>query len=148
VVQTDLAEKKNLLLSKTGHIWRRFSSRKINVFTGVGCVNQNHNKDTMKSEKITSCVVIKSTLEQLREELLELGRDLLSLLKVAYTDAKAVRAAIEKIEFLMQDQSEDISVKWVTARVVVGDKKRFISNLSVRKVRLYYCSFACTVLNI
>jgi len=51
VVQTDLAEKKekkkNLLLSKTGHIWQRFSSRKNNVFTGVGCVNQNHNKDTM-----------------------------------------------------------------------------------------------------
>jgi len=51
VVQTDLAEKKEkkkkekiLWLSKTGHIWRRFSSRKhLNVFMGVGFVNQNHN---------------------------------------------------------------------------------------------------------
>jgi len=50
VVQTDLAEKKekkkNLLLSKTGHsIWQRFSSKKhFNVFTGMGCVDQNHNQ--------------------------------------------------------------------------------------------------------
>jgi len=48
----------------------------------------------------------------------------------------------------MQDQSEDISDQWVTARVVLGDKKKFISNLPVRKVRVYYCSFASTVLNI
>ena len=48
----------------------------------------------------------------------------------------------------MQDQPEDISDQWVTARVVVGNKKRFISNLLVRKVRVYYCSFASTVLNI
>ncbi len=60
VVQTEKKEKKkNLLLSKTSHIWRRFSSRKISVFTGVGCVNQNHNKDTMKSKKSMYCVVIK-----------------------------------------------------------------------------------------
>ena len=107
----------------------------------MGCVNQKHNKDTMKSEKITSCVVISSTLEQLREELLEQGRDLLSLLKVAYPDADVILVTIVKIEFLMQDQPEDISDQWVTARVVVGNKKRFISNLLVRKVRVYYCSF-------
>jgi len=135
VVQTDLAEKKkkkkNLLLSKTGHIWRRFSSRKINVFTGVGCVNQNHNKDTMKGEKITSCIVISSTLQQLQKELLEKGRDLRMLLEVAYPDADAVLVAVKKIEFLLQDQSEDISDQWVIARVIVGDKKKFISNLPV-----------------
>jgi len=152
VVQTDLAEKKekkkNLLLSKTSHIWRRFSSRKINVFTGMGCVNQNHNKDTTKSEKSMSCVVIKSTLEQFQNELLELGRALLSLLDVAYPDTKAVLAAIVKIEFLMQDQPEDISDQWVTARVKTDNGKRFISNLSVRKVRVYYCSFPSTVLHI
>jgi len=82
VVQTDLAEKKekkkNLWLRKTGHIWRRFSLSIFFCFTGVGCVNQNHNKDTMKGEKITTCVVINSTLEQLRTELLENGRALLA----------------------------------------------------------------------
>ena len=107
----------------------------------MGCVNQNHNKDTMKSEKITSCVVIKSTLEQFRDELLELGRVLLSLLNVAYPDTDAVLAAIVKIGFLMQDQPKDISDQWVTARVKADDGKRFISNLLVRKVRVYYCSF-------
>jgi len=129
------------LLSKTSHIWRRFSSRKINFFTGVGCVNQNHNKDTMKSEKSTPCIVIKSTLDQFRKELLELGRALLLLLDVPYPDMKAVLAAIVKIEFLMQDQPEDISDQWVTTRVKTDDGKRFILNLSVRKVRVYYCSF-------
>ncbi len=69
-------KEKKIWLSKTGHIWRRFYSRKINVFTGVGFVNQNHNKDTMKGKKITSCVVINSMLQQLREELLEKGLDL------------------------------------------------------------------------
>ena len=102
----------------------------------------------MKGKKITSCVVIKSTLEQLREKLLEKGRDLLSLLKVAYPDAKAVLATIVKIEFLLEDQPKDISNQWVTARVKADDGKRFISNLLVRKVRVYYCSFASTVLNI
>ena len=91
--------------------------------------------------KSTSCVVIKSTLEQLREELLEQGRALKELLEVAYPDAGAVLAAIEKIEFLMQDQPEDISDQWVTACVKADDGKRFISNLLVRKVRVYYCSF-------
>ncbi len=126
----------------------RFSSRKINVFTGVSCVNQNYNKDTMKSEKNTSCVVIKSTLEQLQEKLLEQGPALEELLKAAYPDTKAVLTTIGKIEFLMQDQPEDIRGQWVTARVKTDDGKRFISNLSVRKVRVYYCSFASTVLNI
>ena len=110
---------------------------------GVGCVKQNHNKDTMKS---SYCVVIKLTLEQLREELLEQGRALTELLKPAYPDTKAVLAAIERIEFLMQDQTVDISDHWVTARVKTDNGKRFISNLSVRKVRVYYCSFASTVL--
>ena len=112
---------------------------------GVGCVKQNHNKDTMKS---SYCVVIKLTLEQLREELLEQGRALEELLKAAYPDTKAVLAAIGKIEFLMQDQPEDIRDQWVTARVKTDDGKKFISNLSVREVRVYYCSFASTMLYI
>ena len=110
----------------------------------MGCVNQNHNKDTMKS---TSCVVIKSMLEQLREKLLEQNCDLLSLLKAKYPDADAVLGAIVKIEFLMQDQPKDISDQGVTARVKADDGKRFISNLLDHEVRVYYCSFASTVLN-
>ena len=98
--------------------------------------------------KSTSCVVIKSTLEQLREKLLEQGRALKELLEVAYLDADAILAAFVKIEFLLEDQPKDISDQWVTARVKADDGKRFISNLLVRKVRVYYCSFASTVLNI
>ncbi len=69
------------------------------------------------------------------------------LLDVPYPDTKAVLAAIVKIEFLMKDQPEDISNQWVAARVKTDDGKRFISNISVHKVRVYYCSFASTVLN-
>ncbi len=116
----------------------------------MGCVNQNHkqyiiNKDTMKCKKISSCVVIKSTLQQLRTNLLENGRDLLELLEAKYPGADAVLAAVEKIKFLLQDHPVDISDQWVTARVVVGYKKKIISNLPVRKV--YFRSFASTVLN-
>jgi hypothetical protein len=71
------------------------------VFTSVGCVNQNHNKDTMKSSYF---VVTKTTLEQFREVLLALGRALKELLVVAYPDTKAVLAAIVRIEFLLEDQ--------------------------------------------
>jgi len=114
----------------------------------VGCVNQNHNEDTMKSEKITSRVVIKTTLEQFREVLLEQGSALKELLKAAYPDANAVLAAIRSIEFLIQDQPEDLSDKWDTARVNTDKGTKFISNLLVPEVRVYYCSFASTVLNI
>jgi len=125
-----------------------FLKKHFNVFTGVGCVNQNHNKDTMKSEKITSRVVIKSTLERFREELLALGHALKELLVVAYPDADAVLAAIRSIEFLMQDKPENISDQWVTARVNTDKGTKFISNHSVCEVGVYYCSFASTVLNI
>ena len=103
----------------------------------MGCVNQNHNKDTMKGEKITSRVVIGSTLEQLRAELLEQGRALKELLIVAYPDVKAVLAAIRSIEFLMQDKTENISDKWVTSRVKTDEGTKFISNRTIREVRVY-----------
>ncbi len=91
----------------------------------------------MKGEKITSCVVIKSTLEQLQEELLALGRALKELLKVAYPDADAVLAAIRSIEFLLEDQTEDIRDQWVTARVKTDEGTKFISNRVVCEVRVY-----------
>ena len=74
-------------------------------------------------------------------ELLEKGRDLLMLLEVAYPDADAVLVAVEKIKFLLQDHPEDISDQWVTPSVVVGDKIKIISNLSVCKVSIL--SFFC-----
>ena len=103
----------------------------------MGCVNQNHNIDTMKSEKITSHVVIKSTLEQFRDELLALGRALKELLKVVYPDVDAILTAIRSIEFLLEDQSEDIRDKWVTPRVKTDEGTKFISNRAVREVRVY-----------
>ena len=80
--------------------------------------------------------------------LLEQGGTLKELLKVAYPDANAILAAIRSIEFSMQDQPEDLSDKWVTARVNTDKGTKFISNLLVPKVRVYYCSFASTMLNI
>ncbi len=81
--------------------------------------------------------------------LLALGHALKELLVVAYPDTKAVLAAIVRIEFLLEDQPGDLSNQWVTARVKTADDgKRFISDRSVREVRLYIVLFASTVLNI
>mgnify|MGYP006143170489 CR=1 FL=1 len=74
-------------------------------------------------------------------ELLEKGRDLLMLLEVAYPDVDAVLVAVEKIKFLFQDHPENISNQWVTPSVVVGDKIKIVSNLSVCKVSIL--SFFC-----
>jgi len=58
--------------------------------------------------------------------LLEQGGTLKELLKVAYPDANAILAAIRSIEFSMQDQPEDLSDKWVTARVNTDEGTKFI----------------------
>ena len=76
-------------------------------------------------------------LERFREELLARGRALKELLEVAYPDADAVLAAIRSIEFLLEDQSEDIRDKWVTSRVKTDEGTKFITKLLVRKVRVY-----------
>ncbi len=101
------------------------------------------NKDTMKGKKISSCVVIKSTLQQLQDGLLEKGRDLQDLLKADFPNADAVLIAVEYIKFLLQIHPVDISNQWVTARVVVGDKKKIISNFPVCKVSisLLFCIY-------
>ncbi len=102
----------------------------------MGCVNQNH-RDTMKGKKISSCVVIKSTLQELQDGLIEKSHALQELLEVKHPDADAVFVAVEKITFLLQDHPVDISNQWVTARAaVVGDKKKIISNRFVRKVSI------------
>jgi hypothetical protein len=79
-----------------------------------------------------SCVVIKATLEQFQDELLENGRALLSLLNVPYPDADAVLAAIVEIEFLLEDQPEDVRDKWVTARVKTDEVNSSRTFLFVR----------------
>ena len=91
----------------------------------------------MKSEKITSRVVIKSTLERFREELLALGCALKELLVVPYPDVDAVLAAMRSIEFLLEDQSENIRDKWVTSRVKTDKGTKFISNRAVHEVRVH-----------
>jgi hypothetical protein len=90
-----------------------------------------------------SCVVLKSTLQQLQDGLLEKGSVLKVLLKADFPDADAVLVAVENIKFLLGDHPVDISDQLVTARVVVGDKKEFISNLPVRKVSilLLFCIY-------
>ena len=74
--------------------------------------------------------------------MLEQGCALKELLEVAYPDMDVVLTAIVKFEFLLEDQPKDISDQWVTARVKADDGKRYISNLLVREVRVYYCSFS------
>ncbi len=65
------------------------------------------------------------------------GHALQELLEVKHPDADAVLVAVEKITFLLQDHPVDISDQWVTARAaVIGNKKKFISNLPVRKVSI------------
>ena len=86
----------------------------------------------MKGKKISSCVVLKSTLHELRDELLEKGRVLQDLLEADFPDAGAVLVAINSINSLLWD----ISNQWVSARVVVGDEKKLIANLCVREVSI------------
>jgi len=79
----------------------------------------------MKGQKLSSCVVIKSTLQQLRTKLFNEGFALGNLLKAEYPGADAVLSAVGKIKFLLEDHPVDICGQWVTTHdVVVGDKKK------------------------
>ena len=93
------------------------------------------------NRKYLPLVEIESTVEQLREGLLNTGRSLQALLKAAYPDADAICVAVEEIKDLL----EDICDRWVTAHVMVDDKSRFITNLPVCKVSIlllvcFYCA--------
>ena len=116
-----------------------FLHNKSYVFT---CVVSTPNtkikhRGIMKGQKISSCVVIKSTLQQLRTKLFNEGFALGKLLEAKYPGADAVLSAVEKIKFLLEDHPVDICGQWVTAHVVVGDKKKFISNCRVLKVSIF-----------
>jgi hypothetical protein len=87
-----------------------------------------------------------STLQQLQEGLIKNGHGLRELLEAVYPDADAICSAIEEIKYQLQDHPVDISDRWVTAHVQVGDKKRFISKRLVREVSmsLFFC-FNCAL---
>jgi hypothetical protein len=88
-------------------------------------------------EKILSCVVINSTLQQLRTKLFNEGFALGKLLEAKYLGADAMLSAVEKNKFLLEDHPVDICGQWVTTHVVVGDKKKFISNRHFCKVSIF-----------
>ena len=108
----------------------------------VGCVDQNHIqhisliKGTMKGiKKYSPCVAIESTLQNLRTELIESGRDLQKLLAVDFPGADAVLAVVERIVNLLHDEG-GINDVWVTAHIKEDDKCRYITNRDVRAVSI------------
>ncbi len=77
-----------------------------------------------------------STLQQLQEGLIENGHALQKLLEAFYPDADAVCSKLEEIKFQLEDHPVDISDRWVTTHVNLGEKKRFISKRLVRQVSM------------
>ena len=104
---------------------------------------------TMKGKnykKFLRLVEISSTLQWLREVLLEKGHILQELLDVQYPGADAVCSAVGEIHHLLENQHDDICDVWVSAHVKVDDwKKSSRTEMFVRWV--YYWSLAWTVRN-
>ena len=90
----------------------------------------NYNKN------ISRLIVIGSSLQQLRTELIESGRVLQGLLKKPFPSANAVLAAVEKIHNLLEH--DDICDVWVSARVEVDDECRFVTNRQVHAVSMLF----------
>jgi hypothetical protein len=86
-------------------------------------------------KKYSPCVVIESTLQNLRTELIESGHDLQNLLAVDFPGADAVHAAVERIHNLLQREG-GIGTVWVTAHIREDDKCRYITNRDVRAVSI------------
>jgi len=99
-----------------------------------------------KNYKKISCLVeISSTLQQLREVLLEKGHVLQELLEKPYPGADAVYSAVGGIHDLLENQRDDICNVWVSAHVKVDDGEKIILNQDVRKVSiLLMASLDCT----
>ena len=66
-------------------------------------------RGTMKGQKILSCVVIKSMLQQLRTKLFYEGFALGKLLEAEYPGADAVLSAVEKSSFCWK------TILWISA---------------------------------
>jgi len=97
------------------------------------------NKDTMNikyNKKISRLIVIGTSLQQLRTELIESGRVLQGLLDVQYPGANAVLATVETIHNLLH--REGICSVWVSARVKVNDECRFVTNRQVHAVSMLF----------
>ena len=90
----------------------------------------NYNKN------ISRLIVIGSSLQQLRTELIESGRVLQGLLKKPFPSANAVLAAVETIHNLLH--REGICSVWVSARVEVDDGCRFVTNRQVHAVSMLF----------
>ena len=87
-------------------------------------------------KKFLRLVEIRSTLQQLRKDLVEKGSALQKLLDAKYPNAKAVCSAVGEIQHLLQ--GDDICDVWVSAHVKVGDKKRLISDkIDVRSILFF-----------
>ena len=97
------------------------------------------NKDTMDikyDKSVSRLVVISSSLQQLRTELIESGRVLKGLLDVQYPGANLVLAAVETIHNLLH--REGICSVWISARVDVDDGCRFVTNRQVHAVSMLF----------
>jgi hypothetical protein len=105
------------------------------------CVNQNHIQHIIINEKgtmrVSPCVVIDSTLQNLRTELIEKGRILKKLLKAVYPDVNAVLKAITSIHNLLYHEGRICNV-WVTAHVKEDDTRRYITNKKIRAVSILF----------
>ncbi len=77
-----------------------------------------------------------STLQQLQEGLIKNGHSLQKLLEAVYPDADAVCSKLEEIKFQMEDHPVDISDRWVTVHVNLGEKKIFISKRLIHQVSM------------
>ena len=94
--------------------------------------------------KVSPCVVIDSTLQNLRTELIKKGRVLKKLLKAAYPDANAILKAIMSIHNLLYHEGR-IGNVWVTTHIREDDTRRYITNLKVREVSIVFIFCAHTV---
>ena len=98
-------------------------------------------------KKFTGLVEISSTLQQLREVLLEKGCVLQGLLDVEYPGADVVCSACGEIHNLLEH--DDICNVWVSTHVVADDGKKIISGRDVRKVSvLLIVCLDCTELHV
>ncbi len=57
----------------------------------------------MKSKKLSSCIVIQSTLQELRDGLLKKGYALRELLEAKHPDADTILAAVLEIKDLLEE---------------------------------------------
>jgi hypothetical protein len=91
----------------------------------------------MKGKKISPCIVIDSTLQNLRTELIERGRALQELLRKPFPSADAVLTAISSIHNLLHHEGRICNV-WVTAHVKEDNTHRYITNKEVRAVSILF----------